>query len=345
MTRVDVHEITEDRPDLVDALAAVRAETDREVNPHDPPPPPAELAGDLFPRMENVYRRGWLAYLDEHPVGEATVAFETDDDNRHVAQVEWLAVCPTERRKGVADALLGVVLPALVADGRTSLLTWVPDLPSGDGIRYAERLGLTKRTEERCSRLVVGAHDTDLIEGWIVEGRTRTDGYQLVQYVGPCPDDHLDALVEAHRAMEDMPTDEMEWTIPTMSPGLLRSREGAMAAGGKRLVTTLVVTPDGRGAGLSELVLNAHRPQLAWQGDTGVRAEHRGHGLGRWLKAENLRLALETEPSIGVVETYNASTNPWMLDINVAMGFRPHVGYQAWQGDLARALARVGASR
>ena len=69
-------------------------------------------------------------------------------------------------------------------------------------------------------------------------------------------------------------------------------------------------------------------------------------GLGRagdgLSTAENLRLALDTEPRVRVVETYNAESNPWMLDINVAMGFRPHIGYQAFQGDIAAVREVVG---
>ena len=46
--------------------------------------------------------------------------------------------------------------------------------------------------------------------------------------------------------------------------------------------------------GLTELYLPADRPWMAFQGDTGVRPDHRGHGLGAWMKAVNhLRLADE----------------------------------------------------
>lgn len=341
MATVDVHEITSERTDLIRALAAVRADTDREINPQDPAPPVEELAAELAVDSVVMKRRGWVAFVEGVPAGELVVVLESDADNRHIAQGEWLAVRPAMRRRGIADALLRAALPCLVADGRTSLILWVPVLEPPSGARYAARLGLDVRSEERCSRLLVADHDAALVDRWIAEGRARTDGYRIVQYVGPCPEVHLPALAEAHRAMEDMPTDEMEWTIPTMTTEALRSRDQTHARAGRLGVSTLVLDPGGHGAGLSELHVNTHRPALAGQGDTGVRAEHRGHGLGRWLKAENLRLARQTEPAIAVVETYNARSNPWMLDINVAMGFRPHLDYQARQGDLRSALAVV----
>ncbi len=84
------------------------------------------------------------------------------------------------------------------------------------------------------------------------------------------------------------------------------------------------------------------RPSLGRQGDTGVVASHRGHGLGRWLKAENLRRALDHQPAIEVIETYNAESNPHMLAINVEMGYRPYRTYGTWQGPVAAAAEAVG---
>ena len=229
----------------------------------------------------------------------------------------------------------------MAAEGRTSLLLWAPQLAPDSGRAYAERLGLAERTEERCSRVRVDEIDDGLIEGWLSDGRARADGYRIVQFGDRCPDEHLDAYVEATAAMEDMPVDDLEWTPPEVDGALLRSREAAWRAARLTVARSMAIAPDGSGAGTSELFVSGFRPSLAWQGDTGVVADHRGHGLGRWLKAENLRLAQQLSPGFEVIETYNAQSNPWMLDINVAMGFRPHVIWHGCQGDLGRALDTV----
>ena len=335
MPTIEVHQVTEERPDLLEAMTAVRAVTEREVNPEDPPAPAAEVAGELFVETVMHRRIGWVALLDGAPVGELGFSAEKTEENAHLVDVEWLAVDPAVRRRGVADALLRTGIEWAAADGRTSVTLWAPTLPDGSGRAYAERCGCTLRMEERCSRLVVADLDQDQQAEWLRSGRERTDGYRIVQWTGPAPEEHLEALAAAHRAMEDMPLDELDWNIPSMDPERLRSRDEAWTAGGRRGVSTLALAPDGSAAGLSELQINTHRPELADQGDTGIVEAHRGRGLGRWLKAENLRLALETEPRVRVVQTYNAESNPWMLDINVAMGFRPHIGYQAFQGDIA----------
>jgi hypothetical protein len=59
-----------------------------------------------------------------------------------------------------------------------------------------------------------------------------------------------------------------------------------MARRGTERWTILAVDREsGAIAGLTELFLPAHDTWLVEQGDTGVLAPHRGHGLGRWLKA------------------------------------------------------------
>lgn len=342
MAEIRAHRLADERQDLLEACAAVRAVTDREVNPQDPPAPVEELAGEVFERSSHEHRAGWVATVNGEPAGELLVALEQSEQNRHRIDVESLAVVPSRRRQGVADALLRACLADEEAGERTSITFWVPALPDGAGVAYAARCGGSVRLEERCSRLAVDDVPDDVVDGWIAEGRTRTDGYRLVQWVGPVPDEHLADLVVVRRSMQDMPVDDLDWTAPTMDAADLRSFEEAAAGRGHHPVVSMALSPDGDPAGFSALFLNQHRPTLAWQGDTGVLADHRGRGLGRWLKAENLRLAQATAPQLATVETYNAESNPWMLDINVAMGFRPHMAYQAWQAEVADVRSALG---
>lgn len=335
---IEVVELDPGRDDLVDALVQTRNATEPEINPDDPPVGPDEVRAAATRRTSLTSVRTWIAFLDGAPAGDIAFELEHGDENRHVASTEWFAVVPELRRRGVGDALLRAALPALAADGRTSLLLWGhrtdPDVPAA----YASRLGLDQRTEERCSRVRTAEIPEGLIDGWIEEGRSRSDGYRLVQFGGRCPDGLLDAAVSAMAAMRDAPVDDLDWHPPDSDAVVLRSREAAYRHARLVAARSLVLAPDGSGAGLSDLFVNGFRPRLAWQGDTGVVAAHRGRGLGRWLKAENLRYAQRVAPGFEVIETYNAQSNPWMLDINVAMGFRPHVIWRGFQGDLAAAL-------
>ncbi|MGK2929829.1 MAG: GNAT family N-acetyltransferase [Acidimicrobiales bacterium] len=335
---IEVVELDTDRDDHIEALMQTRNATDPEINPDDPQIGSDELRAQSSRRTARTRMRTWIAFFDGDPAGDIAYELEDDEENRHVASTEWFAVDPGLRRNGVADALLGASLPALAAEGRTSLLLWGPRIEPDVAAAYVARLGLEQRTEERCSRVRSADIPDDLIDDWLARGRARDDGYRLVQFGGRCPEHLVVALLGAAAAMQDAPVDDLDWKPPRLDESELRAREDAYEHEHFIVARSLVVAPDGSGAGLSDLFVNGFRPELAWQGDTGVVAAHRGRGLGRWLKAENLRHAQRLAPDFRVIETYNAQSNPWMLDINVAMGFRPHVIWRGFQGSLISAL-------
>ena len=76
----------------------------------------------------------------------------------------------------------------------------------------------------------------------------------------------------------------------------------------------------GQLVGFTELFWNPkNRPETAFQGGTAVRPEHRGHALGKWLKAANIQRLLDDHPEIKDIRTQNADTNEAMLGINEAL--------------------------
>jgi hypothetical protein len=73
---------------------------------------------------------------------------------------------------------------------------------------------------------------------------------------------------------------------------------------------------------------------FAGQEDTIVVPEPRGHRLGTLVKVANLDLARAQRPELRVIDTCNADSNPYMVRINEAMGFRPHHRAGEWQLDV-----------
>jgi GNAT superfamily N-acetyltransferase len=327
-------------PEFAAALV-VRREFDAVDEPDDPPLPADEWAGELFGSAAHEPRRAWVATLGDRPAGVLVAERLLDGENDRRAILE-LIVHPGLRRRGVARVLLATALPDLVQDGCDEVLGWPYD---GSGNALSARLGLTSRQDERCSRLRIADVDEAQQRSWIDDAPGPARGYRLVQWQGVCPDELLTPFRQASDALADAPLDDIDLGTPPLTDEQVREREAAWARRTWQASTSLVLAPAGSGAGMSQLFVAPGRPQFGHQGDTGVVAAHRGHALGRWLKAANLAQARAAHPELAVVQTYNAQSNPWMLAINVEMGFRPHRTFATYQGSLAGAIAALGSSR
>lgn len=338
VTDLRVTEIRADHSaEQLDGLLTVQRAVDAELDPDDPPIPAQELRADLFQPPARRRKRVWLATVDGEPVGSAVTAQELDGVNDATVELEVL-VAREWRRHGVGSALARAALPAIADAGGTSVLGW-SWWPAADP--FCEMLGMTSRQVERCSRLRLADLDLDQQRRWRDAAPARASGYRLVGWAGVCPDERAEALADALASMVDAPLDEIDFDPQRLTGPQVQDRERGWDRAGYDTVTTLALAPDGTAAGASQLLVSRLRPMVGEQADTGVVAAHRGHALGRWLKSENLRRAIEHQPGMAVVQTYNAESNPYMLAINVDMGFRPYHSFTTWQGPVAAALAAV----
>ena len=243
-------------------------------------------------------------------------------------------VDPAHRRRGVGRALGAELLEAARGAGRTSFNVEVA--PGSPAEAAVERVGgFTPDLIVELNRTDVRSISRDLLEGWRVAGEGAA-GYSLVAYDDRCPTDELARdFIAARAVMNDAPRPEGHGES-NFSVEELRAVEEASAAA-HQAWWNVGVRHDASGEliGLTELYLPENRPWMAFQGDTGVRPDHRGHGLGAWMKAINhLRLADE-RPDVEWVQTWNAESNEPMLRINRALGFAPVQRFQNWYRPLA----------
>ena len=237
-------------------------------------------------------------------------------------------VDPSHRREGVARALGEDLAEAAREAGRTGVNVEIaPGSPAEAAVQAVGGFEPGLVIEQNWTD--VGAIDRELLERWRTDGEAVA-GYSLVTYDDRCPDDLAAAFIAARDVMNDAPRPEgfgeQQFTVDE-----LRAIEDASAAAHQSW-WNVGVRHDASGemVGLTELYLPASRPWMAFQGDTGVRPDHRGHGLGAWMKAINhLRLADE-RPDVEWVQTWNADSNEPMLRINRALGFAPVQTFQNW---------------
>lgn len=324
------------------SLLAVQRVDEAERNPGDPEPIASVVAAELFVPMPDYRKLITVAEVDGAAAGYLYAAYRTepDDDTWH-ADVD-VTVLPEFRRRGIATALLDDALPQLADVGLLSVISFTThDLYAEEGTALCHRYGLTKRSEERCSRALVADVDSVMLDRWVADAEGRKAGYHVESWQGPCPDRLLDAWCAAASSMADAPTDDLDYVEHIRGADTQRAADEACVQRGLRMYRSLALTDTGEPAGLTDIYVNENVPYVGEQGDTGVLAAHRGHRLGRWLKAVNFQQAIAAHPDMRVIQTYNAQSNPWMLDINVEMGFAPHHVYDIYQAPITTALAAV----
>ncbi|MDH6117492.1 GNAT superfamily N-acetyltransferase [Kitasatospora sp. GAS204A] len=98
------------------------------------------------------------------------------------------------------------------------------------------------------------------------------------------------------------------------------------AGGGRHAVAAIV--------GFTELVVPGDGRGDAQHYGTGVLPEHRGHGLGRWMKAAAIRQVIEQHPDLEGLLADTAASNRPMRAINEELGYRPTHNSLLYQLDL-----------
>jgi len=256
-------------------------------------------------------------------------------DNPHLA-FSQVAVHPDHRRRGFGTLLVAQLEGRCRELGRTTLTvegqraTSRPDTMTA----FAERLGYQAALVDLRSDLELDQARLDAVLDESLG--SAPSGYRFVTWWDDIPDAWVDhQAVLTSRMSTDAPLGDLALEPENWDGDRVREMWQIVRDQGRRMVETAAVhVGTGVLVGYTSMAIALHTPDVAYQWDTLVLREHRGHGLGIRLKHANLR-ALHTElPDVRRVVTWNAESNEPMLRVNRAMGFET-VGVQVeWQKHL-----------
>lgn len=266
-----------------------------------------------------------VATADSRVIGGARAWF-ADHDNLDKCWVD-LHVDPQQRRRGVGSALVEWVERTAKDEGRSMVLgeIFVPaGVRSCEGPgRFAERHGYRTSSIDIVRRMRLPAAEEVLARHERESAAAMGDRYELSVHVGAVPEHLQQSLCDAaNRLGVDAPTGDVDFEPESTSPkDYLDGHAHDARIGRQRLTALAVERATGVVAAYSDLALPAGDPDLVFQWGTLVLPEHRGHRLGMAVKAANLRQLARVDPRRTAVRTMNAEDNPWMVQINVELGF------------------------
>ena len=271
--------------------------------------------------------------------GEQVVAAARVDlpmtDNTHLCEL-LLITHPEHRRRGAGLALWQEAESRARAAGRTTLTAMSEELPGEEG-----------RSASRAFGPVVGAEavqlevrrDIDLplqpavVAGLAAVAAEHAADYEIRTWRDAVPDDLLEDQAYLHRRMStDIPKGEMDWQEEEWDPARVRREEKRVQEMDRTYFGAAAVhRPTGRSVAYTTVGVARAALERAYQWDTLVLTEHRGHRLGTLVKLAVLQRLVDEVPEVRFISTWNAAENAPMIRVNDALGARVNGQYVNWQ--------------
>jgi mycothiol synthase len=340
VVEVDVEQLTDaDRRALIAFEQTMWAE-------HAPAEPALAEAPALWlatQQRPNATRVTWVVRSDacNEMAGVAALTLPFTD-NQHLGNVE-LRVAPQYRRRGIGRSLVATVATRAQAEHRRVLSGFAWDIVAA-GDAFASSVGGENKQVTRRSELDLHAVDRDLIDRWLDVPSAVRDVYELWIVVGAYPTDQYRAIAEVEVVMNTMPHDDLDLEDAVIDADWVAQREREQAKSpGERWTIFARERTTQQLVGYTQVFFYADWPGHVDQGNTGVHPDHRGHGLGRWLKAAMLDRIFRDKPDSVNVWTHNAFSNAPMLAINNELGFVVTAKLIVWEARVHEVLRRVAA--
>lgn len=300
---------------------------------------PADPFEDALPVLENDgvgdSKRVELWLLSDGPDAVAAAGLNLPErDNLDEAYVE-LHVHPSRRRRGHGRTALVAAMDRCRQLGRSRLRADVVARLDGTltaGEQLARSLGFAPVLGD--VRRVLELDRADPVDGLRAEAERHAVDYRLETFVDRAPAAVVGGLAAlAGRMSIDPPQGESAHRPEEWDAARWRAREDDALARGRLRVGAYAVRA-GEVVAYTDIGVHRLRPEPAYQWDTIVRADHRGHRLGLLLKIVNLELLRAESPRTRWISTWNAASNEHMIAINEALGFRPVDVWTAYERSL-----------
>lgn len=285
----------------------------------------AEFDAELGYRFPGEHDEAAAALIDGRVAGWSRIWFP-ERDNTDKAWFE-VTVDPAARGRGVGCALVEWAEQAARSQGRAMVL---PEaiVPVGERAdhpyaRFADHLGYSVSDTEIVRRLLLPVDEQVLGRLEASAAEAMGTGYTVQVHANGVPDELRPSLCEvSNRLALDAPTGDIDFQAESMTPADYQHHlEHEARMGRSRLTAVALDRATGTVVAYSDLVLPQGDPDLVFQWGTLVMPGHRGHRLGMAVKVANLRELARVDPGRRHVETMNAEDNPWMVAINVDLGF------------------------
>ena len=308
-----------------------------------------EEPGWLLSEVRAILRHGAKPDADDRCVG--LLAVEGDvvvsagrldipmSDNTHMCEA-LILTHPEQLRRGGGRALAEEVERRTRELGRTTLTASSDELPGEEGRSASRGFGaalgfVAEQVEVR--RDIDLPLDPAVVAGLGAVAAQHAADYDLRTWRDVVPDDLVEDQAHLHRRMStDVPMAGMDWQEEEWDPARVRREEQLVQEMGRSYFAAAAIhRPTGRSVAYTTMGIARDAATRAYQWDTLVLKEHRGHRLGTLVKLACLQRLVEESPETRFISTWNAAENAPMIRVNDALGARVNGQLVNWQKRLS----------
>jgi GNAT superfamily N-acetyltransferase len=335
-------------PDATDFLGMVDVRNANAAESHGAEQ--VETAAELLPRFHSEAFQRLVCLIAKdgvRVVGRGLLMFSPELDAPELSGA--VNVLPEYRRKGIGTTLLAAMTRRARDEGKATFQ--IPSFslaaesgatlspPSGFGAipatdaaaTFATRNGYTLEQVMRTSKLDLPVDAALLDEQDAAARAAAGNEYSTEHWAGVTPAEFREDLALLRTRMStDTPTGGLAMTEDVWDAKRIEEYDAEMIESGQTVHLVAVRhDPTGRLVAFNEVSILPAGRTSAYQLDTLVLREHRGHRLGMLAKVEGIRRVQAAAPHILDITTMNAEENEHMLRVNIELGFKPH-SYLAW---------------
>ena len=261
--------------------------------------------------------------VDEGVVAVAALEV-TRDDNLESFRADF-HVDPRRCRRGHGTAAMDILKGYVAEMNRSTIVVTAIEGLGEVGVApnryFAPRLGFSV-ADEHIRREISWPRPQGELRRLELEWLPYASNYEILTWMASTPERwlaqraSLSAVMPVEAPHGDLDVEEEVWDEERV-----RSHEARADAMGRELIVSVARhIPSDRLVGFTELTVSREFQATAYQWDTLVLREHRGHRLGGLLKIANMRRLDELNFGVERISTFNSSGNGPMLKVNKDLG-------------------------
>jgi RimJ/RimL family protein N-acetyltransferase len=210
------------------------------------------------------------------------------------------------------------------------------------GTAFAKATGGREAMVEVRRRQELTTEIRDRLPALRASAESNATGYTLRSWCGPTPPEYMNGVCALFTALGDAPHDDA-FEPAVWDPARVQRAERRLLEQDTRWHSVVAVAEStGEVAAITQINIDAGRPDWGWQEITAVVGPHRGHRLGLLVKVAMLDLLAEQEPAIARIVTTNAEQNEHMVAVNARLGYEITDRFQSWEHDVGATRALSG---